>query len=227
MKKRTWIPTRLLFAIILFALVISVETLWTFSGGDPNGEWVLVTEVVDGDTIYVGRGWRSTKVRLIGVDTPETVHPQKPVEFFGPEASEFTKKQLKGEKVHLEFEPSNQYDHYGRLLAYVFFLDGTFFNAELIRQGYAHVIAPSPFRYYKDFKNYERKAKIAGLGLWATKVKAFSIPAEVTGKIIGNKRSKIYHLPGQTGYSHVKEENRVYFNTEEDAIKAGYRRAMR
>jgi len=42
-------------------LIISGSTLWTLSGGDPNGEWVLVTEVVDGDTIYVGRGWRSTK----------------------------------------------------------------------------------------------------------------------------------------------------------------------
>ena len=82
-------------------MIISGSTLWTLSGGDPNGEWVLVTEVVDGDTIYVGRGWRSTKVRLIGVDTPETVHPEKPVEFFGPEASEFTKRQLDGKKYVL------------------------------------------------------------------------------------------------------------------------------
>jgi micrococcal nuclease len=70
--------------------------MWTFTGGDPRGEWVRVTTVTDGDTIGVGRGWRYHKVRLIGVDTPETVHPEKPVEPFGPEASDFTKKKLRG-----------------------------------------------------------------------------------------------------------------------------------
>jgi len=183
------------------------------------GEWVLVTEVVDGDTITVGRGWRSTKVRLIGVDTPETVHPEKPVEFFGPEASEFTKRQLDGEKVRLEFEPSNQYDYYGRLLAYVLLLDGTYFNAELIKQGYARVIAPSPFHRYEEFRSYEREARVKGLGLWAGK--------DICKEIIGNRRSKIYRLPGDAGCGRIKEENRVYFNMEEDAIKAGYRRAKR
>ena len=219
MKKKSWIPTRLLSTIIFFALIISGSTLWTLSGGDPNGEWVLVTEVVDGDTIYVGRGWRSTKVRLIGVDTPETVHPEKPVEFFGPEASEFTKRQLDGKKVRLEFEPSNQYDDYGRLLAYVLLLDGTYFNAELIKQGYARVIAPSPFHRYQEFRSYEREARVKGSGLWAGK--------DICKEIIGNRRSKIYRLPGDAGCNKIKDENRVYFDTEEEAIKAGYRRAKR
>lgn len=219
MKKKSWIPTRLLSTIIFFALIISGSTLWTLSGGDPNGEWVLVTEVVDGDTIYVGRGWRSTKVRLIGVDTPETVHPEKPVEFFGPEASEFTKRQLDGKKVRLEFEPSNQYDDYGRLLAYVLLLDGTYFNAELIKQGYARVIAPSPFHRYEEFRSYEREARVKGSGLWAGK--------DICKEIIGNRRSKIYRLPGDAGCNKIKDENRVYFDTEEEAIKAGYRRAKR
>lgn len=219
MKKRAWIPTRLLSTIIFFALIISGSTLWTLSGGDPRGEWVLVTEVIDGDTIHVGRGWRFTKVRLIGVDTPETVHPEKPVEFFGPEASEFTKRQLDGKKVRLELEPSNQYDDYGRLLAYVLLLDGTYFNAELIKQGYARVIAPSPFHRYEEFRSYEREARVKGLGLWAGK--------DICKEIIGNRRSKIYRLPGDAGCGRIKEENRVYFDTEEEAIKAGYRRAKR
>jgi len=219
MRKRVWINKRPLFAFILIALIISGSTLWTLSGGDPNGEWVLVTEVVDGDTIYVGRGWRSTKVRLIGVDTPETVHPEKPVEFFGPEASEFTKKKLDGKKVRLESEPSNQYDAYGRLLAYVLLLDGTHFNAELIKQGYARVIAPFPFHRYEEFRSYEREARVKRLGLWAGK--------DICKEIIGNKRSKIYRIPGDAGCGRIKEENRVYFDTEEEAIKAGYRRAKK
>jgi micrococcal nuclease len=188
---------------------------------------VLVTYVTDGDTIGVGRGWRYEKVRFIGVDTPETVHPEKPIEFFGPESSAFTKKQLLGEGVYLEFEPSTQYDDYGRLLAYVFLIDGTLFNAELIKQGYARVIAPSRFRYYEEFRNYEQEAMAAGLGIWSVKTKTLQVPSEVSGKIIGNKRSKIYHLPGQASYGRIKGENRVYFDTEDEALKAGYRKAKR
>jgi micrococcal nuclease len=174
---------------------------------------------VDGDTIGVGRAWRHEKVRLIGVDTPETVHPERSTELFGPEASKFTKRQLEGKKVHLEFEPPTHYDNYSRLLAYVFLLDGTLFNAELIKQGYARVIAPSPFHRYKEFRLYEREARVAGVGLWAGK--------DICKEIIGNRRSKIYRLPGDAGCGRVKEENRVYFNMEEEAIKAGYRRAKR
>ena len=209
---------------ILFFLV-AIVSLWTWSGGDPHGEWVLVSGVVDGDTIYVGRGWRRTKVRLIGVDTPETLHPYKPVEFFGPEASLFTEKSLKGKKVHLEFEPEQLYDDYGRLLAYVFFEDGTLFNAELIKRGYARVIAVHPFKYYRKFKRYEREAKRKGLGVWSQK-KEKEGPIKTYRRIVGNKRTKVYHLPGQRYYP-IKEENKVYFESEEEAIKAGYRRAKR
>jgi micrococcal nuclease len=218
-EEKILIPKRLLSTIVIITLIMAGEALWTLSGGDPRGEWVLVTEVVDGDTIKVGRGWRSTKVHLIGVDTPETVHPEKPVEFFGSEASDFTKRQLEGKKVHLELEPSTQYDDYGRLLAYVLLLDGTLFNAELIKQGYARVIAPSPFHRYGEFRLHEQKARIAGVGLWVGK--------DICKEIIGNRLSKIYRLSGDVGCNRIKEENRVYFDTEEEAIKAGYRRAKR
>jgi micrococcal nuclease len=200
---------------------------YVFSGGDPYGKWVLVTQVIDGDTIRVGRGWRNTTIQLLGVDTPETVHPNKPIEFFGPEASEFTKKTLKGKRVYLEFEPSNRVDSYGRLLAYVYLEDGIFFNAELIKEGYACVIAPFHFRYYDEFRNYEREARVAGVGIWSMKAKTLQVPSEVYRKIIGNKRSKIYHLPGQASYLQIKEENRIYFNSEEEAVRAGYRKAKR
>ena len=203
-----------------------VYLFYVFSGGDPYGKWVLVTQVVDGDTIRVGRGWRNATVRLLGVDTPETVHPDKPVEFLGPEASEFTKKSLEREKVHLEFEPLNPMDKYGRLLAYIYMSDGTLFNAELVKRGYARVIAPSHFRYYDEFHNYEREAMASGIGIWAARVKSMQLPSEKVGRIIGNKKSKIYHLPGQAGYE-VKEENQVYFDSEEEAIRAGYRKAKR
>ena len=204
-----------------------IYILYVFSGGDPYGKLVLVTQVVDGDTIRVGRGWRKTTVQFLGVDTPETVHPDKTVEFFGPKVSQFTKKTLKGKKVHLEFEPLNQMDKYGRLLAYVYLSDGRLFNVELIKRGYARVTAPSYFRYYDEFHNYEREAVADCRGIWTTKVKNIRSPSEKVVKIIGNLKSKIYHLPSQANYEKGKEENWVYFDSEEEAIRAGYRKAKR
>ena len=241
LRKKIWIPTRLISALLFCILAWAAGQIWTSSGGDPKGRQVLVTAVVDGDTIHVGRGWRHTRVRLIGVDTPETVHPKKPIEFFGPEASEFTKSSLAGKWVHLEFEPSDQIDAYGRLLAYVFMEDGTFFNRELVRMGYARAYTRFDFRYREDFRLVQEEARQARLGLWvaARQKGPPPIPAggniagqegppsiSAEGKIIGNVRSKIYHLPGQQHYT-IPEEDKVYFATEGEAISAGYRRSKR
>lgn len=165
-KRYSALRERLISIIVILVIPVSYM-IWTFTGGDPRGQWVLVTHVTDGDTIGVGRGWRYGKVRLVGVNTPETVHPEKPVEFFGPESSSFTKSQLLGKRVHLQFESGNQYDHYGRMLAYVFVDDGTLFNAELVKHGYARVTDFFPFQYYEEFKRYEREAKKNGVGMWS------------------------------------------------------------
>ena len=69
-----------------------------------------------------------------------------------------------------------------------------------------------------------QEARAAGVGIWSTKAKTLQVPSEVYEKIIGNKRSKIYHLPGQASYQRIEEENRVYFNSEEEAIRTGYRK---
>lgn len=108
----------------------------------------LVERVVDGDTIIVeGVG----RVSLIGVDTPETVHPNRPVEFFGKEASAFTKRLLEGKRVRLEYDQERQ-DRYGRTLAYVYLSDGTFVNAEIVRRGYGHAYTRFPFRHMEAFR---------------------------------------------------------------------------
>ena len=73
----------LLKYIGILAVGLIVYLFYVFSGGNPYGKWVIVTEVVDGDTVHVGRGWRKTTVQFLGIDTPETVHPDKPVEFLG------------------------------------------------------------------------------------------------------------------------------------------------
>ena len=122
----------------------------------------LVERVVDGDTIIVrGVG----RVRLIGVDTPETVDPRRPVEFFGREASAFTKRLLEGKRVRLEYDWERT-DRYGRTLAYVYLPDGVFANAEIIRRGYGHAYTRFPFKYLDRFRALEREARTARRGLW-------------------------------------------------------------
>jgi len=126
-----------------------------------------VKRVVDGDTFWVEDGTeKGMKVRLIGVDTPETVHPQKPVEFYGKEASDFVKKMLEGKKVKLEYDVQEK-DRYGRTLAYVYLEDGTFLNAELVRKGYAQVMTiPPNVKFSELFLDLQKKARDRELGLW-------------------------------------------------------------
>lgn len=128
----------------------------------PSSAWAqLVTRVVDGDTIVVaGVGI----VRLIGVDTPETVDPRKPVEAFGKEASEFTRRMTQGQVVRLDFDVQRR-DKYDRTLAYAYLPDGTFLNAEIGRQGYGHAYVKYPFKYLEQFRGYEREARETLRGL--------------------------------------------------------------
>ncbi len=107
------------------------------------------------------------KVRLIGVDTPETKHPQKPVQWFGKEAYLFTKTMVEMKQVSLEFDWQKR-DKYGRLLAYVYLADGTFLNAEIIRQGYGFAYTKYPFKYLEEFRMYEKEARESRKGLWGT-----------------------------------------------------------
>ena len=132
-----------------------------FATPAPAGAQV-VERVVDGDTIVVAGVGR---VRLIGVDTPETVDPRRPVEFFGREASAFAKRLLEGKRVRLEFDQQRT-DRYGRTLAYVWLPDGPMANAEIIRRGFGHAYTRFPFRYMDEFRQLEREARLAGHGLW-------------------------------------------------------------
>jgi micrococcal nuclease len=129
----------------------------------------LVIRVIDGDTIVVTP---NEKVRLIGVDTPETVHPNKAVQCFGKDAKEFTRRMVESKSIRLVFDESNRAhnhkDRYGRTLAYVYFDDGTMLNAELIRRGYAHAYTRFPFRHVVEFRQLERIARSQAVGLWSS-----------------------------------------------------------
>lgn len=127
-----------------------------------------VVSIVDGDTVVINKDGKDESVRMIGIDTPETVHPTKVVECFGKEASLKTKEWLEGRKVYLVVdEGEGERDRYRRLLGYVFRDDGFFVNLELIRQGYAFEYTYDlPYKYQKEFIDAENDVRKAKRGLW-------------------------------------------------------------
>ncbi|MEF3274624.1 MAG: thermonuclease family protein [Chloroflexus sp.] len=134
----------------------------------PTSEWVAarVIEVIDGDTIRVDIDGKTYTVRYIGIDTPETRHPSRPVEWMGPEATAANRQLVENQIVYLERDVSET-DRYGRLLRYVFLADGTFVNAELVRLGYAQVATyPPDVRYQSLFLALQQEARAAERGLW-------------------------------------------------------------
>ncbi len=132
----------------------------------PNATLVRVT---DGDTITVRIDGENEKVRLIGIDTPETKKPDTPVQCFGPEASAFTESLLpEGTPLYLERDVEPR-DRFGRLLAYVYLAaDGTFVNLEIVRQGYARLLTiPPNVAHVDEFVEAARAAERDDIGLWA------------------------------------------------------------
>jgi len=140
----------------------------------------LVVDVVDGDTIKVEIDGVVYSLRYIGIDTPETVHPSKPVEWMGKEATEANRNLVENQTVTLEQDISDT-DQYGRLLRYVYLSDGTFVNLELVRKGFAHASAyPPDVRYQELFDEAQREARIAGIGLWGATPTPEGLTAQAT-----------------------------------------------
>ncbi|PID87035.1 MAG: hypothetical protein CSB13_01365 [Chloroflexi bacterium] len=128
----------------------------------------VVVKVADGDTATFTLNGKEETARFIGVDTPETVHPDKPTQCYGPEASALTKEMLeKGSTVYLEIGEEER-DRYGRLLAYVYLPDGRMLNELLLQGGYGEVLIIKPNDRYADrFQQAEDQAQAAGRGLWS------------------------------------------------------------
>lgn len=135
----------------------------------PSVIYYPVVKVVDGDTVAINMDGKVETLRLIGLDTPETVDPRKPVQCFGIEASNKAKSVLAGQEVRIEADPTQGvYDKYNRLLAYVYLKDGTLFNKMMIAEGYGHEYTyNAPYKYQSEFKAAEMSAKTGEKGLWA------------------------------------------------------------
>ena len=159
-----------------------------------------VTRHVDGDTVYVRLDGQEYKLRLIGVNTPETKHPQKGVEYYGKEASNFTKSKLLGKTVYLEKDVSET-DKYGRLLRYIWLEPPTkltkeeiktkMFNAILVANGYAQVATYPPDVKYQDyFLEFEREARSKNIGLWGKPDEPTSAAKSGSGSTSNSSGSK-------------------------------------
>ena len=162
---------------------------------DPSWVEVQVSRVVDGDTVHVIYNGVDTTVRLIGVDTPETVDPRKPVQCYGVEASNYTKAQLSNQTVYLEFDASQgTTDKYKRLLAFIRRADGSLFNYDLIANGYAfeYTYQGNPYRYQSEFIAAARDARENGRGLWAASTcngVTGSVSTSTTGDTAGQSQA--------------------------------------
>lgn len=164
-KRSGWIGS----AVLLVALAAVVLRPWEGGlgrdGGGPAAATAYVTRAVDGDTIEVRIGGGGEDVRYIGVDTPETVKPDTPVQCFGPRASTFDHRLVEHRTVRLVFGVERR-DVYGRLLAYVY-LGRRFVNAMLVRRGLARSLTiPPNDRFAPLFRRLELRAARAGRGLW-------------------------------------------------------------
>jgi micrococcal nuclease len=155
---------RLLY--IAFALLLLSSC--TSSISPTVNELYRVDRVVDGDTFWASNSVSGEiKVRLIGLDAPE-IHKtaKKEIGFYGTESTNYLQQLIGGKNVKLEFD-AGKYDRYKRVLAYVYLEDGTFVNAELIRQGYATVLTVPPnVKYADEFVKLQRKARRSGRGMW-------------------------------------------------------------
>jgi micrococcal nuclease len=204
------------------------------------GERATTLTVIDGDTVEVRMANGTVeRVRYIGIDTPETVHPSKPVQCMGKEASAKNKELVLGQTVTLVRDVTDR-DRYGRLLRYVYVGD-TLINEVLVREGYASVYTyPPDVRHNERLQEAERLARAAGVGLWSGACDTFvSAPPQAPVSaprgacdIKGNINvagEKIYHMPGCKSYDKTaitESQGEQWFCSEGEAERAGWRKAL-
>ena len=161
-------PIKLIIIGLLLFFVAALVSIRETQNNQPKDTY-SVKKVIDGDTIEIERYGKAEKVRMIGIDTPETLDPRKPVQCFGKEASDKSKDLLSGGRVRLEFDPIvGEKDKYNRLLAYVW-SDNELVNLKLIKEGYAneYIYRSQSYKYQNEFKNAQTVAKESSIGLWS------------------------------------------------------------
>jgi micrococcal nuclease len=244
------LPSRLRRSLLAVHLALAVGLAASASAAS---EPARVVRVIDGDTVAVEIGGKPEHLRLIGLNTPESVDPRRPVQCFGREASAHAKALLPpGTRVTLERDPvQGDRDRYRRLLRYLFLPDGRNFAEAMIAEGFGlEYTYRLPYRYQTAFREAQRDAQRAARGLWSqaacggdptkpagrpavarraqrsgTAGRDAAVPCR-PGQIKGNRNSGIYHLPGGAAYADVRRRV-ACFDSEAAALGAGFRRAGR
>lgn len=164
MRLREVVPTAIL-------VIVALAAVWFHRQREdaPLPSVASVVRVIDGDTIVVAdSGGRILRVRLLGMDTPETVDPRKPIQCYGPQASAYTKHLLTGRRVTLRYDRV-LHDRYGRVLAYVYRTGPRplFVDADLVARGYARTLTiPPNTAHAAELARLQAAAALAGRGLW-------------------------------------------------------------
>lgn len=172
MKKKfitTTLRAIITLIIVIIIIISSDHTRTNTPTQKPKAGEYLVTKVVDGDTVKIELNGTEETVRLIGIDTPETVKPNTSVECFGVEASNKLKDLIAGKYVKIEYDKTqNERDRYNRLLLYLYKADdGQLINELMIKEGYAFEYTyEKPYKFQSLFQNLEKTARENQLGLW-------------------------------------------------------------
>lgn len=154
--------------MVAFVLLVSIGACSGPPSPSGQGNIVKIVKVIDGDTVDINLNGHTERVRLIGVNTPETKHPTKPIECYGPEASAFMMTLLpKGTRVRIERDVEAR-DRYGRMLLYLYLdSDNLFINLDLVVRGYAKPMSIEPNTSHRnDFVRAASQAEVANVGLW-------------------------------------------------------------
>ena len=169
MRVKIYKTTQMCGVITTFALLIGLASCSNSSPPPRNQtDLVKIVKVVDGDTVDIDLDGHTERVRLIGVNTPETKHPTKPIECFGPEASAYLTQLLpKGTAVRIERDVEAR-DRYGRMLLYLYLgSDNLFINLDLVARGYGTPMSIEPNTFHRnDFVRAAAQAEAANVGLW-------------------------------------------------------------
>jgi len=207
-----------------------------------TAEQYKVLRVVDGDTIDINYHGSKERIRLLCVNTPESVHPDKKQNIpMGKVASNYAKERLSEKYIELEFEKRKR-GNYGRLLAYVF-VDGQNFNLEIVRQGLSPYYAKYGFseKYDQEFRQAEKVARKEGLNIWGdpeltekylrlkSKWGQYRSSAESTESqaqdmewnFVASRKSEVFHRPGCRYAKKISPTNLIGYKTRDEAIQDG------
>ncbi|TQR15819.1 thermonuclease family protein [Psychrobacillus lasiicapitis] len=202
---------------------------------------VEVIDVIDGDTIKVKYNGKVETIRYLLIDTPELHHQTLGKQPYGEEAKSRNKQLLESGDVTIEFDAGDRLDDYNRMLAYIY-VDGVNVQETLLEEGLARVayVFPPNTKYIDVFEQAEERGKNEKLGVWQTPgyvtnrgfntavINNQTVPTETNGKClikgnINRQGKKIYHIPTGKHYEETKPEE--WFCSEEDAVKAGFKKS--